>query len=122
MMFDVLLIVAFIFLGLLWVDLFLIEVRLVRRFRGWIAAAATLLLIVSRLDNREKDDEESRTFGPSVDLPDPQERFDHKGTVDEVDVERARPISKPVDVDPDDDLGDFRAAAERDGILSGDED
>lgn len=106
---------------LIWFDLFVHDVPAVRRLRGWIAAAATLLLIVSRLGKRgSEDDEEPRTFGPGVDLPDPTERFDHEGSIEETEAERQRPVGPPVDVDLDDDLDAFRAAAKQDGVLSGD--
>ena len=118
---EVTFVLGIILLLLVWFDLFVHEVPAVRRLRGWIAAAATLLLFLSRFGKRgSEDDEEPRTFGPSVDLPDPKERFDHQGSIDETEAERQRPMGPPVDVDLDDDLDAFRAAAKQDGVLSGD--
>lgn len=116
---EALLGVGIVLLMLIWIDLFLIEVPLIRKFRGWLAAAATLLLLLSRFGRRD----ESVSFGPSTDIPPPPppptERFTHEGSIDETEVERERDVASTVDVDPDDDLDLFRAAAERDGILSG---
>jgi hypothetical protein len=121
---DVLMGVGIVLLMLIWVDLFLHEVPLVRKFRGWLAGVATLLLLLSRF-GRQGDDEPV-SFGPSTDIPppppSPTERFTHEGSIDETEVERERDVASAVDVDPDDDLDLFRAAAERDGVLSGDDD
>ena len=118
---EALLGVGIVLLMLIWIDLFLIEVPLIRKFRAWLAGAATLLLILSRFGKRD----EPVSFGPSTDIPPPPptptERFTHEGSIDEVETERQRDVVTPVDVDPDDDLDLFRAAAERDGILSGDD-
>ena len=118
---EITFVLGIILLLLVWFDLFVHEVPAVRRLRGWIAAAATLLLFLSRFGKRgSEDDEEPRTFGPSVDLPDPTERFDHEGSIEETEAERQRPVGSPVDVDLDDDLDAFRSAAKQDGVLSGD--
>tara|TARA_R100001244_G_scaffold115418_1_gene85599 strand:- start:1574 stop:1945 length:372 start_codon:yes stop_codon:yes gene_type:complete len=120
---EALLGLGIVLLMLIWIDLFLHEVPIVRKFRGWIAGAATLLLLLSRFGRGDDDDPVS--FGPSTDVPPPPppptERFTHEGSIDEVETERQRDVVTPVDVDPDDDLGAFRDAAKRDGVLSGDD-
>lgn len=119
---DALLGLGVVLLMLIWIDLFLHEVPIVRKFRGWLAGAATLLLLLSRFG---RHNDEPVSFGPSTDIPppppSPTERFTHEGSIDETEVERERDVASAVDVDPDDDLGDFRDAAKRDGVLSGDE-